>query len=406
VLEDIDSKAEPDEPLDEESDSDESAVAPQAAATEPAPPTPDPADEVAIEVVALDEEATAVHGAAVAEPKDATALKGDVTVPAKVEDHGPAGPISTELDLSATTAPETVEQPAASTTSSAEKPKRSKIRPQDNLDGSEEPSAGAAEMPAEKPAIRPATPGAQSPENTTILGPPEAAPLEFAKSEDTDRSSTRNEAVQASEVKALPAATEAVASAPAVDSGASSTAQATPHPAAGAAAAAPKPPAVLLKAKADSTDAARAAGEIDPARFLSRVAKAFESAHQRGSEVRLRLHPAELGALSIEVKIHDNVLTASVQAETPEAKAAIIDNLPALRERLADQGIRIDRFDVDLMDHSDRRQQSLDEQTRQQEAHQSASLRGSTRRVANTEATPAAVPRNRAAGQGGLNVVI
>ena len=76
------------------------------------------------------------------------------------------------------------------------------------------------------------------------------------------------------------------------------------------------------------------------------------------------------------------------------------------RERLADQGIRIDKFDVDLMDHSDRRQQSLDEQTRQQEARQSAAPRNASRRVVSTEVTPTSNPRNRASGQGGLNVVI
>lgn len=118
-----------------------------------------------------------------------------------------------------------------------------------------------------------------------------------------------------------------------------------------------KPPASLLRAKASVQEGSAAAAEIDPARFLNRVVKAFHSAEQREGEVRLRLHPAELGSLRIEVKILDGVLSAQLQAETTEARTALVDNLPQLRERLAEQGIRIDKFDVDLMDHSDRQQQ-------------------------------------------------
>lgn len=167
-----------------------------------------------------------------------------------------------------------------------------------------------------------------------------------------------------------------------------------------------KLPAVFLKTKSGSPEESGRSAEIDPAKFLHRVVKAFESAQRRDSEVRLRLHPAELGALSIEVKVQDGVLTAHVQAETSEAKAAIVDNLPALRERLAEQGIRIDKFDVDLMDHSDRRQQSLDEQARQQAARESATSHGGSRRAVVAEQAPVSAPRSRSSGQGGLNVVI
>ncbi len=119
------------------------------------------------------------------------------------------------------------------------------------------------------------------------------------------------------------------------------------------AASTPRPPHALLKSTA-AAERGSNTSEIDPARFLHRVAKAFESAHQRDGEVRLRLHPAELGSLTIEVKIHEGTLTARIQAETSEARTALVDNLPQLRERLAEQGIRIEQFDVDLYDQTDR----------------------------------------------------
>ncbi|MEX2026931.1 MAG: flagellar hook-length control protein FliK, partial [Pirellulaceae bacterium] len=97
--------------------------------------------------------------------------------------------------------------------------------------------------------------------------------------------------------------------------------------------------------------AARAAAlvEIDSPRLLNRVARAFQIAQQRGRELTLRLSPPELGSLRLELHIQDGVMTAKLEAETPTARTALIENLPALRERLAEQGIRIERFDVDLM---------------------------------------------------------
>ncbi len=91
---------------------------------------------------------------------------------------------------------------------------------------------------------------------------------------------------------------------------------------------------------------------IDAQRILTRVARAFVLAQDGGGELRLRLSPAELGSLRLEVRVQEGVLTARVEAETPAARTVLIENLPALRERLAEQGVRIERFDVDLMQHS------------------------------------------------------
>ena len=42
-------------------------------------------------------------------------------------------------------------------------------------------------------------------------------------------------------------------------------------------------------------------------------------------------------------------MTARIEAESSAARSLLLDNLPALRERLADQNIRLEQFDVDLM---------------------------------------------------------
>jgi hypothetical protein len=52
----------------------------------------------------------------------------------------------------------------------------------------------------------------------------------------------------------------------------------------------------------------------------------------------------------LEVKVQAGVLTARVEAETAVARSILLDNLPVLRERLAEQGVRVEQFDVSLAD--------------------------------------------------------
>ena len=88
--------------------------------------------------------------------------------------------------------------------------------------------------------------------------------------------------------------------------------------------------------------------QVDPSRFIGRVAKAFQTAQDRGGTLQLRLSPPELGALRIELNIKDGVMSASLQTENANARRLLLDHLPALRDRLAEQNIRVDRFDVDV----------------------------------------------------------
>ena len=87
---------------------------------------------------------------------------------------------------------------------------------------------------------------------------------------------------------------------------------------------------------------------VDPARFVGRVAKAFQTANERGGTLQLRLSPPELGSLHIELTVKDGAISASLQTENANARRLLLDHLPDLRDRLAQQNIRVDRFDVDV----------------------------------------------------------
>ena len=144
---------------------------------------------------------------------------------------------------------------------------------------------------------------------------------------------------------------------------------------------------------------------VDTARFLSRVAKAFLSAQQRdGNEVRLRLSPPELGSLRLQVSVQDGVMVARMETETEAARSSLVNNLPALRERLAEQGIRVERFDIDLMQRPPTG--TPDRPSDPQQQNESQPLRSVRPQQAVSDAPTPTSLGNNWNGQGRLNVII
>jgi flagellar hook-length control protein FliK len=107
--------------------------------------------------------------------------------------------------------------------------------------------------------------------------------------------------------------------------------------------------------QADSPSAATTTDDVGQAgrvRFVQRVEQAFQSMSDQGGTVRLKLSPPELGSMRLEITVRNGVMTARAETETPAGRNMLLDNLPMLRERLAQQDIKVQRFDIDLMDHS------------------------------------------------------
>ncbi len=90
----------------------------------------------------------------------------------------------------------------------------------------------------------------------------------------------------------------------------------------------------------------------DKVELVQRVFHAVRLARLRDGELRLRLHPPELGALRVELRVEGGALMARLEAESPAARDLLMDNLPDLRQRLAEHRLKIERFDVTLMSQS------------------------------------------------------
>lgn len=177
-------------------------------------------------------------------------------------------------------------------------------------------------------------------------------------------------------------------------------------PAAGAVPATVSRPRALNDALSPKSESVgrRGAGAVDTARLIHRVARAVATAQSQNGEISLRLSPPELGSLKLHVQMLEGALSIRCEAETSAAKTALLDNLPALRERLAEQGVRMERFDVDLM----QRQGSgtPDRPNDQQRDAPPPAPRGEFARERRASAAPERPRTTPVEGPGRLNVII
>jgi flagellar hook-length control protein FliK len=140
---------------------------------------------------------------------------------------------------------------------------------------------------------------------------------------------------------------------------------------------------------------------VEQTRFVQRVAKAFQTAQSRGGELQLRLSPPALGSLKLEIKVQDGVMNARIEAENQNAKNMLVENLPVLKDRLAEQGIVVEKFDVDLMDRQPQGQPEMQQQ-RERRPASSAPRFAAARDTETTDTT--AAPSLRSDGR--LNVTV
>ncbi len=83
-------------------------------------------------------------------------------------------------------------------------------------------------------------------------------------------------------------------------------------------------------------------------RLVQRVARSFTRMGPDGGQISLRLHPPELGALSVSVRIEGKSMSAHMQTESVAAREVILESLPQLRQRLSEQGFDVQQIQVEL----------------------------------------------------------
>lgn len=159
-------------------------------------------------------------------------------------------------------------------------------------------------------------------------------------------------------------------------------------------------------ANVEETPGRDAGAGIDRARFVHRVAGALRSMSEQNHTLRLRLSPPELGSLRIEITVRNGQMSARFEAETPEAKNLLLDHLPALKERLAGQEIKIQQFHVEVADRQPGggTQHAGQEESRRREAR--AATAGGSARGKPAEPVGETARQPRLGGDGRLNVIV
>ena len=92
---------------------------------------------------------------------------------------------------------------------------------------------------------------------------------------------------------------------------------------------------------------------------------------QGKQEVQIRLDPAELGSMHLKLHMHQNQLQLSIQTDVGQSRDLIEQNMPKLREQLAQQGVNLGEANIEQ--RSQNQQQNGNQSSRSTAVnHQSA----------------------------------
>jgi flagellar hook-length control protein FliK len=98
----------------------------------------------------------------------------------------------------------------------------------------------------------------------------------------------------------------------------------------------------------DSAGKETAAG-IHAGSVIDQIAKSLAASIQSGSqEIRLELHPKELGSVTVKVMVEQNGVAAQIDVKDPGVKAVLENNLPQLREAFQREHLEVNRVEIAL----------------------------------------------------------
>jgi flagellar hook-length control protein FliK len=100
------------------------------------------------------------------------------------------------------------------------------------------------------------------------------------------------------------------------------------------------------------TESRSAAEAVSRAKLVQRISRAFQHLGTDGGTVRLRLAPAELGSVRVEMHIQGRKVNAKVVTENEVTSELVREHIGDLRGRLESQGIQIELITVETDESS------------------------------------------------------
>lgn len=93
--------------------------------------------------------------------------------------------------------------------------------------------------------------------------------------------------------------------------------------------------------------------DVLPTYLVDQVGKQISRSLQRGDRIiKIQLKPPELGMVKVEMALKDNVLKLGMIIESSAVKELLLANTNELKEALAEQGVKLEKIDVQIGDHS------------------------------------------------------
>jgi len=115
--------------------------------------------------------------------------------------------------------------------------------------------------------------------------------------------------------------------------------------------------------------------QVAESQIFDQVVARFSSSVSGGAKrMVLRMHPAELGSLKVELMVEGDRVRANLHAQSLQVQEVLERNLPQLRNALAEQGLKIDQFQVDV-NRDQSQQQQFEQLAQQQQQRQGAKSR-------------------------------
>ena len=112
---------------------------------------------------------------------------------------------------------------------------------------------------------------------------------------------------------------------------------------------------IRLTANTSMTEVAVTSGANTQGReFVTQVADRIQiQIRNGGGEIRIQLHPKELGRMDIRAEHGRDGLMARITVESREVKNLLESNLASLRQALEERGLRVDRINIVAQDDAD-----------------------------------------------------
>lgn len=127
-----------------------------------------------------------------------------------------------------------------------------------------------------------------------------------------------------------------------------------------------------------------------------------QALNRRDNKIRLQLHPQQLGKVDVNLNLKKNVLSVGMSAETEAVKEILISHVSELKNALSDQGIVVDKIEVNVRQNPE---QNLAQQQGQGRGRQAGGNGTSTRGENQTPEGFVGMNPPKYETESGLNVV-